>query len=136
MTPTELRQLLLSSDSVQDRYARVPQDARGLLISSSLIGQASKKAKTGSRFRQTIILIGSLSFFIFGNRHDLSVLALILTIAGYEFAYGNVARVRAALIDAQAEEHYRNGVDTYLSTRFPNYRPPQDGATIFSVSAR
>jgi hypothetical protein len=62
------------------------------------------------------------------------MLTALLVIAGYEFAYGNAAKVRADLEDMQARERLRIHVDEYLCKTFPDYFPPEEGFTLFHVS--
>ena len=132
MNPDKLRTELLYSERTNEFFERIPKDAIGLAVVS--LTKHNEDARTGRYFRRFLIAAMAIAAsFQDYNLSDFGVY-VFLVIAGYEFAYGNAAKVRADLEDMQERERLRERVDEYLSKKFPEYAPPDEGFTLFHVS--
>ena len=112
MTPEQLRNALLYSPRTDEMYASLPKELIGLAITHSF-AEANDQAKQGRSLRR-LALIAGFALIIAFQRHNEIAFFLLFVVAGYEFAYGNAAKVRADLVDMQAKERLRIKVDKYL----------------------
>lgn len=132
MSPDELRTALLYSERTKEFYERMPKDAIGLAIVS--LTKHNEDAKSGRYIRRFLIAAVAIASLFQHYGPSEILVGVLLVIVGYEFAYGNAAKVRADLEDIQERERLRIRVDQYLREKFPEYVPPEEGFSLFNVS--
>jgi len=124
MTPSELRELLLSAASTEEIYNKLPPGAGGIWFS-----RPSRERIDGGRssmhFRAALIAIAAIYLLYFYR--DPGEASFMVFIAMYEFAYYNVRKEKDELDYSLERERYTRRVDEFLQKRYPAWKPePQE----------
>jgi hypothetical protein len=130
-SPQGLKKLLVTFDGSQASFDKLPDDIR-----TNIKKLPVKRHQEGARDARVVrrVLLGiALILLILQRQHDLASMMLLL--GCYEFAYGNAAKVRAKLEDAQEEARYIVWVNDYVKSHYPEFRPSNSEFSVFSVSA-
>lgn len=113
MTPSELRELLLSGNFDKETYNKIPAEAHGIWFSRPKFDRHVTEGSQYMRFRVFLIAAGTIYLFTSHQCADyISTLALI--IASYEFAYYAARKELSEQQDRLALESYIERVDKFI----------------------